>query len=142
MMQIAALWIYSEDRSTFSVQQAYFLAEIGICGDRYAVGGSRQVQFASASVAKELTKRSGACFSRFHANVVLDGRFPHTIKMGDHLQVGEAEIEVTGKKYCHFQECSFQKRDLLCPLLTETFVARVTGSGMVHLGDAVIFVNM
>ena len=137
MNQIQAIYIYTHDKGRISMTQTKWLTNIGIEGDKHAIGGDRQIQIASAAAIETLSCCDGACFSRFKANVVLDSLPAESLRIGMRLQVGGAEIEITGFKRCPFQDCPMHAKKNSCILLKETVVAKVIRGGLVNIGSFV-----
>ena len=139
--------------------EARFTENMGLEGDFHATGGDRQVSLLFAESRDRLTEQKGnglkirgLCFSRFRENITVRGLTPAALVPGARLEAGEgvcAEngvsikssvvLEITGEtKRCH-AECSLYEAGKPCPLAGRSLFARVLKSGIIRIGDRVVF---
>jgi MOSC domain-containing protein YiiM len=110
----------------------------GIEGDAHAGNWHRQVSLlAMESIEKihalGLAVRPGA----FAENITTRGVDLLTLRIGDRIRVGDAELEITqiGKE-CH-QRCAIFEQVGDCVMPKEGLFARVLQAGIIRAGDAV-----
>ena len=114
-------------------------AGLGICGDRYGKGGSRQLSLMVSRFSGHLPSdlQDGFCFRKFKANINIkalstDLHFnPNTI-----LRMGTTSIQIaTSSKKCHGPSCSIFYQHEKCPARSAFYFGEVLQSGQITLGD-------
>jgi cyclic pyranopterin monophosphate synthase len=121
-----------------NVPEAEFVADWGIRGDAHAGQWHRQVSLlATESIEKMralgLPEVSAGDFAE---NITTAGVDLLTLKVGDKLSVGEAELEITqiGKE-CH-SHCAIFDKVGDCVMPREGLFAKVLAGGKVRVGDS------
>ncbi len=122
-----------------NLESAQLKAGWGIEGDAHAGEWHRQVSLlAQESIEKMRALGLDVSSGDFAENLTTLGiDIPH-LRIGDHLRVGEAELEVTqiGKE-CHTR-CAIYQQAGDCVMPKEGVFARVLKGGTVRPGDAVV----
>lgn len=126
----------------------------GIVGDRYAVGGRRQVSIIDSDLSRldqqpsklngswsqeDSLLSKGLCIKRFKGNIEMIGLDFTKLKNGSLLQIGDVVLQINrdGKK-CYQAQCESYQAGALCPALRGCCFAQVVQSGEVKVGDSVI----
>ena len=117
----------------------------GLEGDYHATGGDRQISLLFIDGLESITddQKKGLCLSRFRENISVRGI--KSAEPGARFSVGEAArkaagraaLEITGEiKHCH-EACSLYEAEKSCPLAGMNLFAKVTGSGIIRVGDSI-----
>ena len=115
-------------------------ANQGVFGDRHKGKGDRQVSITSAEIKNWMDeqKEKGFCFNKFKENITLEGIPLEMLKIGDVLEIGEVQLELTEcNKDCHFELCQLPPSKMPCKLIHSEIFAKVLTCGEVKLGDTV-----
>jgi MOSC domain-containing protein YiiM len=118
------------------VKEINLIKDLGVEGDFHAKGGDRQVSLlASESIQKMKDKGLKLENGAFGENVVTEGIDLISLKIGQRLKIGEAEIEITkiGKECPERCAIYYQTGDCIMP--REGIFAKITKSGKVKPGD-------
>ncbi len=110
----------------------------GMEGDAHAGEWHRQISLlADESIAKIRALGLDVPPGGFAENITTRGIDLLSLKIGDRLRVGEAELEITqiGKE-CH-SHCAIYQQTGDCVMPREGLFARVLKSGLVRPGDAI-----
>jgi len=121
------------------VKDINLIKDLGIEGDFHAKGGERQVSLLAAeSIQKMKDKGLKLEHGAFGENIVTDGIDLLSLKIGQKLKIGEAEIEISkiGKE-CP-ERCSIYYAAGDCIMPREGIFARVLKGGKVKAGDKII----
>lgn len=123
-----------------NVAEASFLQNWGMEGDAHAGEGHRQISLlAMESICKiRALGLPEVGPGDFAENITTDGLELLTLAVGDRVQVGESELEITqiGKE-CH-SHCEIYDQVGDCVMPREGIFARVVRGGFVRVGDPVV----
>ncbi|MEG1524940.1 MAG: hypothetical protein RRZ24_10255 [Clostridia bacterium] len=115
------------------------MMDCGMTGD-WHVGGERQISLLTQEARQWMETKSpaGLCFPKYRENLLIRGVPMAALVPGSVLRIGDAEVTVTTvQKHCD-SDCPLLKQDRLpCMLAAGAAFARVTCSGMAHVGDAI-----
>jgi MOSC domain-containing protein YiiM len=121
-----------------NVPEVEFLQDHGIAGDAHAGPWHRQVSLLALE-SIETMRRKGADVGpgAFAENITTQGLDLTSLQVGDHVFVGDADLEVTqiGKE-CH-DRCAIFEAVGDCVMPREGIFTRVVAGGRVRVGDAV-----
>lgn len=122
----------NKGQDRIEVKEGVLKKGLGLEGDAYAKPGEREVCLMCLSTKDKLKDyQDGLCVKRFVESILIDLN-PDDIKVGDILQLGEAEVLITQKGKRCFPECSIiQERT--CPLISEPLFARVIKGGKISV---------
>lgn len=138
MPKIKAVCLSQEKGPKSEAQGIRLIKDVGVEGDFHATGGDRQVSLVAAeSIKKILDKGLPLTNGAFGENVITEGIDLRSLKIGQRMLLGEAEVEIAGiGKEC-IERCLiyFQTGDCIMP--REGVFARVLKSGRVGPGDHV-----
>jgi len=121
-----------------NVPRAQFVENHGIAGDAHAGPWHRQVSLlALESIAKMRAKGADVGPGSFAENITTESLDVLSLQVGDHLTIGEVELEITqiGKE-CHAR-CAIFEQVGDCVMPREGVFARVVRGGEVEVGDAI-----
>ncbi|HAE61241.1 MAG TPA: hypothetical protein DCG38_02740 [Eubacteriaceae bacterium] len=121
----------------FQVEEVVLIKGRGIKGDVF-LGEDEKRQIAIMESKARLDnsdKSDGFCLMRFSENISVEDFDVSSLRAGDEIKVGCAEIKVTfvGKK-C-YTECPVFKREGNCGLWKKAAFAKVLKGGIVKTGD-------
>ena len=112
----------------------------GICGDRHKGKGERQISITSTEVKEwmDQEEEKGFCFSKLKENITLEGIPLEKLKVGDVLEIGQVQLELTECiKECHAELCQLSPSKIPCKLIHSEIFAKVLTGGEIRLGDRV-----
>lgn len=117
----------------------------GVAGDAHAGDWHRQVSL----LAKESIEKWGkqakreVNYGEFAENITTQGIILYETKPGDHLKIGDVELEITqiGKK-CHGTGCAIFREVGNCVMPLEGIFARVIRQGTVKAGDEITLMKI
>lgn len=138
MAKVKAACVSKDKGQKSEVKSINLIADLGVEGDFHARGGERQVSLlAQESVQKMKDKGLKLEAGAFGENIVTEGIDLLSLKIGQKLQIGEAEIEISkiGKE-CP-ERCSIYYAAGDCIMPTEGVFARVLKDGKVKAGDII-----
>ncbi len=121
-----------------NVPEVEFLQDHGIAGDAHAGPWHRQVSLlALESIETMRCKGADVGPGAFAENITTQGLDLTSLQVGDHVFVGDADLEVTqiGKE-CH-DRCAIFEAVGDCVMPREGIFTRVVAGGRVRVGDAV-----
>ncbi len=119
-----------------NVDQAVLLSEWGIDGDVHAGKWHRQVSLlAIESIEKMREKGLNVRPGAFAENITTEFVNIPELKVGDHIMIGDAELEITqiGKE-CHTR-CAIYYRAGDCVMPREGIFAKVINGGEINVDD-------
>ncbi|MGD9900865.1 MAG: MOSC domain-containing protein [Calditrichaceae bacterium] len=119
-----------------NVDHAVLLSEWGIDGDIHAGKWHRQVSLlAIESIEKMREKGLNVRPGAFAENITTEFVNIPELKVGDHIMIGEAELEITqiGKE-CHTR-CAIYYRAGDCVMPREGIFAKVINGGEINVDD-------
>ncbi len=119
-----------------NVDQAVLLSEWGIDGDVHAGKWHRQVSLlAIESIEKMCEKGLNVRPGAFAENITTEFVNIPELKVGDHIMIGDAELEITqiGKE-CHTR-CAIYYRAGDCVMPREGIFAKVINGGEINVDD-------
>ncbi|RLB12167.1 MAG: MOSC domain-containing protein [Deltaproteobacteria bacterium] len=135
--KIAAICISRKrGRRKKEVDSARLFPDWGIQGDAHSGRWKRQVSLLSAESVEKMRQRGlDLAPGSFAENILTEGLDLQSLKIGDLIRIGEAELEITqiGKE-CH-NRCSIYEQAGDCIMPREGIFARVTRGGMIRKGD-------
>ena len=116
----------------------------GVQGDRFALGGERQVSLLDGS-SKFLRAQSllpagqqGLCVKRFKGNIEIINMDFAMLKTGDVLSIGGTMLQISeGGKRCYGSQCVLYRQSERCPALVGQRFATVQQSGTIFLQNKV-----
>lgn len=110
----------------------------GISGDIHFLSENKQVAIITtkAKICMTKDKTVGLCYSKFQANIEIDGIDFNRLKRGDLLKFKEAVLEIISFKRC-FQECRLIQEGLPCELSKGIIFAYVSESGIICIEEKV-----
>ena len=132
--------LYKENNSPgVKVTKMKLIKNLGIEGDIHQ-GGSRQVSLITAEARQNMNNSNitGLCFSRYSENITLDGMLLNSLKPGEILKIGEAEIRISDFRKPCFDECRLFSKNTPCPISGCAIFATVIKSGLIRINDLVI----
>lgn len=138
MAKVEATCISKLKGQKSKVKTINLIKDFGIEGDFHAKGGDRQVSLlASESIRKMKDKGLKLEPGAFGENIVTEGIDLLSLKIGQKLKIGEAQIEISkiGKE-CP-ERCSIYYAAGDCIMPREGVFARVNKSGVVKAGDQI-----
>lgn len=116
------------------------LNDKGVEGDAHAGDWHRQVSLLAKESIEKWSKQAGrnVNWGEFAENITTEGIILHETNPGDHLVIGDVELEVTqiGKK-CHGTGCAIFKEVGNCVMPKEGIFAKVVRHGEVQAGDEI-----
>jgi len=121
-----------------NVPEVEFLQDHGIAGDAHAGPWHRQVSLlALESIETMRCKGADVGPGAFAENITTQGLDLTSLQVGDHVFVGDADLEVTqiGKE-CH-DRCAIFEAFGDCVMPREGIFTRVVAGGRVRVGDVV-----
>jgi MOSC domain-containing protein YiiM len=121
-----------------NVPEVELLRDHGIAGDAHAGPWHRQVSLlALESIETMRCKGADVGPGAFAENITTQGLDLTSLQIGDHVFVGDADLEVTqiGKE-CH-DRCAIFEAVGDCVMPREGIFARVVAGGRVRVGDVV-----
>lgn len=140
---IAALFCFTEKgRPGKPVEEAHFLKDLGMEGDRHADGGEKQLTLLSGEVRSWMKEQEtpGLCFKRYKANLETAGLAVSALKPGMRLRAGTAVLTVTEcAKEC-FPECTLLQSGADCRLSSGGIYLKVTESGTAKVGSTIFII--
>lgn len=105
----------------------------GLEGDAYSNPGDRETCLMSKETIDKLDfYKNGLCVKRFVETLCIDTN-SNLISVGDILDFGDAQIEVTKKGKRCFPECELIKNNMRCPLVSEPMFGKVIKGGKIRL---------
>ncbi|MFH1347538.1 MAG: MOSC domain-containing protein [Candidatus Margulisiibacteriota bacterium] len=137
MAKIKATCISQSKGPKSKVAEVVLLEDLGVEGDFHAKGGERQVSLlASESIQKMKDKGLKLEDGAFGENIVTEGIDLLTLKIGQKLKIGGAEIEISkiGKE-CP-ERCAIYYAAGDCIMPREGIFAKVLRGGKVKAGDS------
>ncbi|OGC08664.1 molybdenum cofactor sulfurase [candidate division WOR-1 bacterium RIFOXYA2_FULL_36_21] len=139
MPKVKATCINKEKGRKFSTAQLNLIQNLGVEGDFHAKGGDRQVSLLASESIDEMRKKGlklddGA----FGENIITEGLDLVSLKIGQHLKLGETEVEITkiGKECVARCQIYYQTGDCIMP--REGVFVKVLAGGIVKKGDEII----
>jgi len=128
----------SEKKGTakYMVQEATLIENYGIEGDAHAGKWHRQVSLLALEKIEDFNnKGANVDFGAFGENLVISGIKLNELPVGQKIQIGEVELEVTqiGKE-CHTR-CAIYYRVGQCIMPTNGIFTRVLKGGKVKVND-------
>ncbi|MGD9488612.1 MAG: MOSC domain-containing protein [Calditrichaceae bacterium] len=126
-----------------NVDHAVLLKEWGIDGDVHAGKWHRQVSLlAIESIEKMREKGLNVRPGAFAENITTEFVNIPELKVGDHIMIGEAELEITqiGKE-CHTR-CAIYYRAGDCVMPREGIFAKVLNGGEINVSDEFKILSM
>lgn len=131
----------SKEKGTakYMIQEANVIEDFGIEGDAHAGKWHRQISLLALEKIEDFrNKGADVDFGAFGENLVISGIELNKLPIGQKLQVGEIELEVTqiGKK-CH-DKCAIFYQVGQCIMPTNGIFAKVLKGGKVKVGDEII----
>lgn len=115
------------------------IEDLGMEGDFYAKGGSRQISLLSEEDRQWMAAQSepGLCFARYRENILFEYLPPALLVPGIRLKIGEALLEISAEaKHC-FEQCSLSGSGRRCALAGRSIFACVIQGGTVSIGDTI-----
>lgn len=138
MGKTKALCINKDKGRKFQVDSITLLKDTGVKGDFHAKGGERQVSLL-ASKSIEAMRKKGLKLDNgaFGENIVTEGIDLMSLKIGQRIKIGEAELEITriGKE-CQ-ERCSIYYSAGDCVMPKEGVFAKVVTGGIIKPGDKI-----
>ena len=139
MAKVIAVCI-REKRGLPKVEKPYIETKVnhGIIGDAHAGDWHRQISLLSL---ESIDTMRGLGFDlpngAFAENIITQGIDVAKLPVGTHLQVGEAQLEITqiGKE-CH-SDCAIKQTTGKCIMPTQGVFAKVVSGGRITSGDAI-----
>lgn len=140
-MKVISLMLKTDEgEKTFEALN--LIADHGVEGDKKAKGGERQVCLADEHKLRLYrAEGAGTCVKRFMPNIATEGLDYITLKAGDMLSIGNAEIEISPLAKRCFDECPFVKAGNICAIKENCAFGMITKSGTVHQDDDIRLVN-
>lgn len=137
--KVTGLFIYHDAHSSGKcVTRVEVVKGEGICGDRHADGGERQISLRDAGLKGE----QGICFHKFKANIQIEGIDFTELSPGIVLTIGSAKLKITScRKRCYQEECMIYKNAKDCPVTTGCLFATVLQSGTITDNQPVLICN-
>ena len=139
MAKVKATCINKEKGRKFYVPEINLIKDLGVLGDFHAKGGDRQVSLLASESIDEMRKKGlklddGA----FGENIITEGLDLVSLKIGQHLKLGETEVEITkiGKECVARCQIYYQTGDCIMP--REGVFVKVLAGGIVKKGDEII----
>lgn len=136
MGKIKATCVSKSKGQKSEIKEINLIKDLGVEGDFHAKGGDRQVSLLSSeSIQKMRDKGLKLKNGAFGENIVTEGINLISLKIGQQLKVGEAEIEITkiGKECVERCAIYYQAGDCIMP--REGIFAKVLKGGIVKPGD-------
>lgn len=136
MGKIKATCVSKSKGQKSEIKEINLIKDLGVEGDFHARGGDRQVSLLSSeSIQKMRDKGLKLKNGAFGENIVTEGINLISLKIGQQLKVGEAEIEITkiGKECVERCAIYYQAGDCIMP--REGIFAKVLKGGIVKPGD-------
>jgi len=134
--EVKSTCISKEKGPKSKVDSLTLVADKGVDGDYHAKGGDRQVSFlANESIKKMKAKGLKLEDGAFGENIITEGIDLLSLKIGQHLRVGHAEVEITkiGKECV--ERCIIYHTVGDCIMPREGIFAKVLTGGKVEAGD-------
>lgn len=128
----------SKDRGQKAgVKEINLVANLGVEGDYHAKGGERQVSLlASESIQKMKDKGLKLADGAFGENIITEGIDLLSLKIGQKLKIGQAEVEISKiGKDCP-KRCSIYYAAGDCIMPREGIFAKVLTGGKIKAGDS------
>jgi len=114
------------------------IKDVGVEGDFHAKGGDRQVSLlATESIKKIRDKGLTLANGAFGENVITEGIDLCSLRIGQCIQIGEAEVEISRIGKNCVERCLIYYRTGDCIMPREGVFARILKSGRVRSGDPV-----
>lgn len=114
------------------------IKDVGVEGDFHAKGGDRQVSLlATESIKKIQDKGLTLANGAFGENVITEGIDLCSLRIGQCIQIGEAEVEISRIGKNCVERCLIYYRTGDCIMPREGVFARILKSGRVRSGDPV-----
>lgn len=119
------------------LQNARFIPGGGIEGDFHANDGERAISMMGVETKQKMEDEQlkGLCTSKFSTNLMTEGVELQSLCVGDIVQIGEVEIEITQVGKECFAECQMTDRSK-CPLKAECAFGFTLAGGTARPGDA------
>lgn len=121
------------------INEAQLKVDHGIVGDAHAGNWHRQISLLSKeSIDKMKFKGFNELkFGDFAENITTEGIDVYKLQVGQRLQIGECEVEVTqiGKK-CHYG-CEIKKKTGDCVMPREGIFVKVIKEGIIYPNDEI-----
>jgi len=136
--RITGLFVAQERKAPrVAVSEITLVEDHGIEGDAYAGPGDRQVVFFEDAARAALleAEKQGLCYARFHENVRIEGLELGSLAEGDHLRLGDAEVEITSVRKRCYAECELGPGE--CVIRGRVAFGRVVRGGSVRTGALV-----
>lgn len=124
---------FEKGKDRVQVSQATLKENFGIENDAYAKPGDREVCLMTLKTQEDLKEfTQGLCVKRFSESLLIDCD-PEEIKIGDRIDFGGPQVEVTklGKK-CYL-ECMLIQKGIKCPLSQYLMFAKVIKGGEISV---------
>lgn len=138
MAEIKAVCVSKDKGQKAEVGEINLIKDLGVEGDFHAKGGERQISLlACESIHKMKEKGLKLENGAFGENIITEGLDLLSLKIGQRLKIGEAEIEITkiGKECPKRCAIYYQTGDCIMP--REGVFARVINSGRIKPGDII-----
>ena len=133
----------SENKGTIKQPvKEIILNEKGVLNDAHSGDWHRQVSLLAEESVEKFSKQAGRKinFGEFAENITTRGIKLHTLNIGDHFIIGEAELELTQiGKNCHGNACSIFKEVGNCVMPKEGIFCKVINNGVIKAGDEIIY---
>lgn len=124
--------------------QALLIENLGIKGDAHAVGGHRQISLLANESIDKIRNLGLANIQPgiFAENITTENINLMSLVIGDRIQIGYAELEITqiGKE-CH-NRCAIYNTVGDCVMPKEGIFARVLKGGMIKIDDNIEKLNV
>ena len=139
---VKATCVSKERGQKTEVSEINLIKDLGVEGDFHAKGGERQVSLlACESIHKMEEKGLKLKNGAFGENIITEGIDLLSLKIGQRLKIGEAEIEITkiGKECKERCAIYYQTGDCIMP--REGIFAKVIKNGNVRAKDSIEIIN-
>lgn len=133
--KVTGLLIYSDNHPHGKhVSQIDVVKDEGICGDRHAKGGVRQISLLDTGLKEWMEKQSkqGICFHKFKENIAIEGIDFAELSPGTMLTIGSAKLIISSwQKRCYRSECTIYNIGKDCRAPASCLFAAVLQSGTI-----------
>lgn len=120
-------------KDRIEVKEGVLIKDFGLRGDAYAKPGDREVCMMSIHTTSKLPSyKEGLCVKRFVETLLIDID-SNQINVGDLIEIGESQIQITKKGKRCFPECNLVKQKKSCPLMTEPMFGKVIKGGHIEV---------
>ncbi len=134
--RVKSTCISSKKGPKSKAQEINLITDKGVEGDYHAKGGDRQVSFlANESIEKMKAKGIKLEDGAFGENIITEGIDLLTLNIGQHVKIGQAELEITkiGKECV--ERCIIYHTVGDCIMPREGVFAKVLKGGKIKPGD-------